>query len=227
MGAALLLALHTSPLRASSIRARCGFCFLMEMLDTMTEVAPLYAVQIVQKMDAVTQGASAAPLHIYCGHDTTIMPILATLGIKLRDWPPYLSHVVGFHWCCCIQARDRVVLQRAILGCCHRNGHGCTDECSSCCHRVIAVEARAVGLHSTCPRCLSENCAASQVWSLCRSLSCGRSLALRMALRATSSNASTTMKSSLSHTTAMVGYQLNPLLLVPVRHFSKERHHCM
>ena len=131
MGTALLLALHTSPSCASSIRTRRGFCFLMEMLDTMTEVAPLYAVQIVQKMGAVARGASAAPLHIYCGHDTTIMPILATLGIKLRDWPPYLSHVVGFHWCCCVQARDGVVLQKAILGCCHRNGHGCTDECSS------------------------------------------------------------------------------------------------
>ena len=74
----------------------------MGMLETMTDVAHHYAVQIVQKMGAVAQGASAAPLHVYCGHDTTIMPILATLGIKLRDWPPYLSHVVGFHWCCCI-----------------------------------------------------------------------------------------------------------------------------
>ena len=51
-------------------------------------------VQIVQRMSAVSEGASSAPLYAYCGHDTTIMPILASLGIQLRDWPPYLSHVV-------------------------------------------------------------------------------------------------------------------------------------
>ena len=52
-------------------------------------------VQIVQRMSATAEGASSPPLYIYCGHDTTIMPILATLGIQLRDWPPYLSHVVS------------------------------------------------------------------------------------------------------------------------------------
>ena len=46
-------------------------------------------------MSATADGASLAPLYVYCGHDTTIMPILATLGIQLRDWPPYLSNVVS------------------------------------------------------------------------------------------------------------------------------------
>ena len=53
-------------------------------------------MQIVQRMSATAEGAtSLAPLYIYCGHDTTIMPILASLGIQLRDWPPYLSNVVS------------------------------------------------------------------------------------------------------------------------------------
>lgn len=52
-------------------------------------------MQIVQRMSATAEGATLAPLYIYCGHDTTIMPILATLGIQLRDWPPYLSNVVN------------------------------------------------------------------------------------------------------------------------------------
>ena len=52
-------------------------------------------MQIVQRMSATAEGVPLAPLYIYCGHDTTIMPILATLGIQLRDWPPYLSNVVS------------------------------------------------------------------------------------------------------------------------------------
>ena len=52
-------------------------------------------MQIVQRMGSVARGRNAAPLYVYAGHDTTIMPVLATLGIKLRDWPPYLSNVVS------------------------------------------------------------------------------------------------------------------------------------
>ena len=52
-------------------------------------------MQIVQRMGSVAGGRSAAPLYVYAGHDTTIMPILATLGIQLRDWPPYLSNMVS------------------------------------------------------------------------------------------------------------------------------------
>lgn len=56
----------------------------------------IWNAQIVQRMSATAEGAtSLAPLYIYCGHDTTIMPILASLGIQLRDWPPYLSNVVS------------------------------------------------------------------------------------------------------------------------------------
>ena len=63
-------------------------CMVESWDDTCREI------QIVQRMSAVSEGGSSAPLYAYCGHDTTIMPILASLGIQLRDWPPYLSHVV-------------------------------------------------------------------------------------------------------------------------------------
>ncbi len=46
-------------------------------------------------MAAAANGADACPLFMYSGHDTTIMPILATLGVQLSDWPEYVSNVVS------------------------------------------------------------------------------------------------------------------------------------
>ena len=54
-------------------------------------------MQIVEKMAAAAAGQEVAPLYAYSGHDTTIMPVLATLGIQLRDWPEYVSNVVSTH----------------------------------------------------------------------------------------------------------------------------------
>ena len=53
------------------------------------------ALQIVGRMAAAAGGADACPLFMYSGHDTTIMPILATLGVQLKDWPEYVSNVVS------------------------------------------------------------------------------------------------------------------------------------
>lgn len=52
-------------------------------------------LQIVDRMVASANGTGTVPLFLYSGHDTTIMPILATLGIKLEDWPEYVSNVVS------------------------------------------------------------------------------------------------------------------------------------
>lgn len=46
-------------------------------------------------MAAAANGANTSPLFMYSGHDTTIMPILATLGVQLKDWPEYVSNVVS------------------------------------------------------------------------------------------------------------------------------------
>ncbi|EIE19511.1 hypothetical protein COCSUDRAFT_83562 [Coccomyxa subellipsoidea C-169] len=55
-------------------------------------MGPLFE-QIVGRMAAAADGADACPLFMYSGHDTTIMPILATLGVQLSDWPEYVSNV--------------------------------------------------------------------------------------------------------------------------------------
>jgi hypothetical protein len=46
---------------------------------------------------AALAGPEAAPqprLALYSGHDTTIMPLLVTLGGDLSHWPPYVSNLV-------------------------------------------------------------------------------------------------------------------------------------
>ena len=52
-------------------------------------------MQIVGRMAAAASGANTSRLFMYSGHDTTIMPILATLGVQLKDWPEYVSNVVS------------------------------------------------------------------------------------------------------------------------------------
>ena len=65
------------------------------------------ALQVVERMAASASGPGTARLYAYSGHDTTIMPILATLGVKLDDWPEYVANVVSWrrpphvpHQCC-------------------------------------------------------------------------------------------------------------------------------
>ena len=65
---------------------------------------PYFPVQIVARMDAAAaqaagggQAVPAAPLPrlaLYSGHDTTIMPLLVTLGVDLSHWPAYVSNLV-------------------------------------------------------------------------------------------------------------------------------------
>ena len=50
------------------------------------------------QMDDAAKGLSKDGAHIflYSGHDTTIMPVVASLmGDKMDRWPPYLANVVG------------------------------------------------------------------------------------------------------------------------------------
>ncbi|KAK9831918.1 hypothetical protein WJX84_009477 [Apatococcus fuscideae] len=57
---------------------------------------------ITERMQAVASGSqqgSAGPkMLLYAGHDTTIMPILTSLGYDMQDWPPYLSNVIFELW---------------------------------------------------------------------------------------------------------------------------------
>ena len=64
----------------------------------------LGSVQIVARMEAAAaqaagggQGTQEAPLPrlaLFSGHDTTIMPLLVTLGGDLSHWPAYVSNLV-------------------------------------------------------------------------------------------------------------------------------------
>lgn len=40
-----------------------------------------------------TASRAVLKMLLFAGHDTTIMPILTSLGWNMRDWPPYLSKV--------------------------------------------------------------------------------------------------------------------------------------
>ncbi len=43
-------------------------------------------------------GSASHKMLLYAGHDTTIMPILTSLGYDMQDWPPYLSNVIFELW---------------------------------------------------------------------------------------------------------------------------------
>ena len=42
--------------------------------------------------------ADNTSLHLYSGHDSSLMPLLAALGHQVADWPPYLSNLVLELW---------------------------------------------------------------------------------------------------------------------------------
>ena len=53
---------------------------------------------VVQQMRQCADGQSKHHMYMYSGHDTTIMPLLATLGQDVTTWPPYVSNVIFELW---------------------------------------------------------------------------------------------------------------------------------
>ena len=47
---------------------------------------------------AKAPGSASHKMLLYAGHDTTIMPILTSLGYDMQNWPPYLSNVIFELW---------------------------------------------------------------------------------------------------------------------------------
>lgn len=43
---------------------------------------------------AACDSASTPKLSLWCGHDTTLMPLMIMLGNRCQRWPPYASSVV-------------------------------------------------------------------------------------------------------------------------------------
>ena len=50
------------------------------------------------KMKIVEGEDSRYKLFLYSGHDTTLMPLLAALGVELSEWPAFASHLVLELW---------------------------------------------------------------------------------------------------------------------------------
>ena len=50
--------------------------------------------ELAASMDAAVSGGSDERLAIYSGHDSTIAPVLAALGVWDRRWPPYASTII-------------------------------------------------------------------------------------------------------------------------------------
>ena len=53
---------------------------------------------VVQRMLQCASGQAKHQVYMYSGHDTTIMPLLATLGQDVTVWPPYVSNVIFEMW---------------------------------------------------------------------------------------------------------------------------------
>lgn len=55
-------------------------------------------LQMTAQMDAAATGSSkdSSRIFLFSGHDTTVMPVVASLiGDEMNRWPPYLANVVS------------------------------------------------------------------------------------------------------------------------------------
>lgn len=54
---------------------------------------------VMAAMEVSHQGGASEPkLRLWSGHDTTLFPMLAALGVHVDDWPPYLSNIIFELW---------------------------------------------------------------------------------------------------------------------------------
>lgn len=88
---------------------------------------------IDSQLAAAAHGAAAAEprLRLWCGHDTTIMPIMRALDIELARWPPYCSNVV----------RPGCLVSLLVA----HSPLVCDRACFPCSQQVNAQRARAIG----------------------------------------------------------------------------------
>lgn len=66
------------------------------LLANMREAAAAASEQQGQQQGA--QGQPPPLLRLYSGHDSTIMPLLAALGMDVESWPPYVSNLTFELW---------------------------------------------------------------------------------------------------------------------------------
>lgn len=49
-------------------------------------------------MDEGVSGKAQHKMHLYSGHDSTVMPLLVALGKEVESWPSYMSNLVFENW---------------------------------------------------------------------------------------------------------------------------------
>jgi lysophosphatidic acid phosphatase type 6 len=49
-------------------------------------------------MEDAAAGKAGSKMHLYSGHDSSVLPLLVALGKEVAHWPPYLSHLVFELW---------------------------------------------------------------------------------------------------------------------------------
>lgn len=75
-----------------SVLARDRDILTLSMGPLLHEITSL--LQAACKLEAVEKGERSPKLHLWSGHDTTIMPIMSVLGAEPKRWPPYCSSLV-------------------------------------------------------------------------------------------------------------------------------------
>ncbi|GAB4816592.1 hypothetical protein N2152v2_003638 [Parachlorella kessleri] len=53
---------------------------------------------MIERMEAAAAGRPGPRLHLYSGHDSTVLPMLVALGARVDRWPPYMANIVLELW---------------------------------------------------------------------------------------------------------------------------------
>ena len=53
---------------------------------------------LIENIEAKINGDNGTKLYLYSGHDSSVMPVLAALGMEIESWPPYCSNVIIELW---------------------------------------------------------------------------------------------------------------------------------
>lgn len=120
---------------------------------------------VVQRMRQVASGQSKDKLYCYSGHDTTVMPLLATVGQDVTTWPPYVSNVVFELWegqkggqkqqyvKVLVNGKEAQLpdITSGVLSCCCRSLHHAVHKCFACAYGLH--QGKIVSMFQNCIAC--------------------------------------------------------------------------
>eukprot|EP00798_Chlamydomonas_sp_ICE-L_P032705 gene32705-17136_t len=67
-------------------------------LSPTPPLTPLVQVFLYSATTVFSTQAMAVTVFLYSGHDSTVLPLLAALGLEMSEWPPYMSNIVFELW---------------------------------------------------------------------------------------------------------------------------------